>query len=79
MPDVARAPGPKLADGVTIRCRWRPGNEVGVPREVKNHEYRVALTPAGVTELLRATEDIAAHSGEKCSRLSMTRRTALVR
>ena len=27
---------------------------VGVPREVKNHEYRVALTPAGVTELVRA-------------------------
>ncbi|MEU2348559.1 alanine dehydrogenase [Modestobacter sp. NPDC049651] len=28
--------------------------QVGVPREVKNHEYRVALTPAGVTELVRA-------------------------
>ncbi len=27
---------------------------VGVPREVKNREYRVALTPAGVTELVRA-------------------------
>ncbi|SFO79334.1 alanine dehydrogenase [Geodermatophilus dictyosporus] len=27
---------------------------VGVPREVKNREYRVALTPAGVTELTRA-------------------------
>ena len=27
---------------------------VGVPREVKNREYRVALTPAGVTELARA-------------------------
>ncbi len=24
---------------------------VGVPREVKNHEYRVAITPAGVVEL----------------------------
>jgi alanine dehydrogenase len=24
---------------------------VGVPREVKNHEYRVAITPAGVQEL----------------------------
>jgi alanine dehydrogenase len=24
---------------------------IGVPREVKNHEYRVALTPAGVREL----------------------------
>ena len=27
---------------------------VGVPKEVKNHEYRVAITPAGVHELVRA-------------------------
>jgi alanine dehydrogenase len=27
--------------------------KVGVPREVKNHEYRVAITPAGVHELAR--------------------------
>jgi len=26
---------------------------VGVPKEVKNHEYRVAITPAGVHELVR--------------------------
>ncbi|HEU0089511.1 MAG TPA: alanine dehydrogenase [Pseudonocardiaceae bacterium] len=26
---------------------------IGVPRELKNHEYRVALTPAGVLELTR--------------------------
>ncbi|MGH3797875.1 MAG: alanine dehydrogenase [Pseudonocardiaceae bacterium] len=26
---------------------------IGVPREVKNHEYRVAMTPAGVLELTR--------------------------
>jgi alanine dehydrogenase len=25
--------------------------KVGVPREIKNHEYRVAITPAGVREL----------------------------
>ena len=25
---------------------------VGVPRELKNHEYRVALTPAGVHALV---------------------------
>jgi len=24
--------------------------KVGVPEEVKNHEYRVAITPAGVHE-----------------------------
>ena len=27
--------------------------KVGVPREIKNHEYRVAITPAGVLELVR--------------------------
>ena len=26
--------------------------KVGVPKEVKNHEYRVALTPVGVHELV---------------------------
>jgi alanine dehydrogenase len=32
--------------------------QVGVPREVKNREYRVALTPAGVTELVRAGHSV---------------------
>ena len=27
---------------------------VGIPRELKDHEYRVAITPAGVNELVRA-------------------------
>jgi alanine dehydrogenase len=27
--------------------------KVGIPREVKNHEYRVAITPAGVHELVK--------------------------
>ena len=27
--------------------------KVGIPREVKDHEYRVAITPAGVHELVR--------------------------
>src|SRR5687767_2471704 len=31
---------------------------IGVPREVKNREYRVALTPAGVTELVRAGHEV---------------------
>ncbi len=25
---------------------------VGVPKEIKNHEYRVAITPAGVKEFV---------------------------
>jgi alanine dehydrogenase len=31
---------------------------VGIPREVKDHEYRVALTPAGVNELVRAGHQV---------------------
>ena len=36
---------------------------VGVPREVKNREYRVALTPAGVTELVRAGHTVLVERG----------------
>ena len=32
--------------------------KVGVPKEVKNHEYRVAITPAGVHELTRAGHQV---------------------
>jgi alanine dehydrogenase len=37
--------------------------QVGVPREVKNREYRVALTPAGVTELVRAGHTVLVERG----------------
>jgi alanine dehydrogenase len=37
--------------------------QVGVPREVKNREYRVALTPAGVTELVRAGHEVLVEQG----------------
>jgi alanine dehydrogenase len=32
--------------------------KVGVPREIKNHEYRVAITPSGVHELVGAGHDV---------------------
>jgi alanine dehydrogenase len=32
--------------------------KVGIPREIKNHEYRVAITPAGVHELVRNGHDV---------------------
>ncbi len=32
--------------------------KVGIPRELKDHEYRVAITPAGVHELVRAGHDV---------------------
>ena len=31
---------------------------IGVPKEIKNHEYRVGLTPAGVRELTGAGHDV---------------------
>jgi alanine dehydrogenase len=36
---------------------------IGVPREVKNHEYRVGVTPAGVHELTRAGHDVLVEQG----------------
>ncbi|MQA60965.1 MAG: alanine dehydrogenase [Actinophytocola sp.] len=36
---------------------------VGVPKEVKNHEYRVAITPAGVHELVGRGHDVAIERG----------------
>ncbi|MEY4493134.1 MAG: putative alanine dehydrogenase [Actinomycetota bacterium] len=32
--------------------------KIGVPREIKNHEYRVAITPAGVHELVRNGHEV---------------------
>jgi alanine dehydrogenase len=32
--------------------------KVGIPKEIKNHEYRVAITPSGVHELVRAGHEV---------------------
>ncbi|HYP43646.1 MAG TPA: alanine dehydrogenase, partial [Propionibacteriaceae bacterium] len=37
--------------------------KVGVPTEVKNHEYRVAITPAGVHEFVRHGHPVLVQSG----------------
>ena len=37
--------------------------KVGVPSEIKTDEYRVALTPAGVRELVDAGHDVYVQSG----------------
>src|SRR5712691_3690025 len=37
--------------------------KVGVPKEVKNHEYRVAITPAGVHELVRGGHQVYLERG----------------
>ncbi len=36
---------------------------IGVPREIKNHEHRVALTPAGVAALVAAGHSVTIQSG----------------
>jgi alanine dehydrogenase len=37
--------------------------KVGVPKEVKNHEYRVAITPAGTHELVRHGHEVYVQQG----------------
>ena len=37
--------------------------KVGIPREVKNNEYRVAITPAGVHELVRHGHEVFVETG----------------
>ena len=36
---------------------------VGIPTEIKNNEYRVAATPAGVAELHRHGHDVIVQAG----------------
>jgi alanine dehydrogenase len=36
---------------------------IGVPKEIKNHEYRVAITPAGVLELVRGGHQVYVEQG----------------
>ena len=37
--------------------------KIGVPKEVKNHEYRVALTPVGVHELTQRGHEVYVEKG----------------
>ena len=36
---------------------------VGIPKEIKNHEYRVAITPAGVHELVTNGHEVVIEVG----------------
>src|SRR5258705_7642909 len=49
MEPAARRKGPKV--------------KVAIPREVKNHEYRVAITPAGVNEFTRSGHEVIVQAG----------------
>ena len=51
--------------------------KVGVPKEVKNHEYRVAITPVGVHELVRHGHEVVRRDGRRSRLLrSPTRSTS---
>lgn len=39
---------------------------VGIPKEIKNHEYRVGLTPPSVAELVAAGHDVLVETGAGC-------------
>src|SRR2546430_5976001 len=47
------------------RPQAREGSQVkvAIPREVKNHEYRVAITPAGVHEFVRHGHEVYIEAG----------------
>src|SRR3546814_4461028 len=36
---------------------------IGVPKEIKNHEYRVGLTPPSVAELIAAGHEVVVEAG----------------
>jgi alanine dehydrogenase len=47
-----------LRRNVAPRACEGPDVKVGIPREVKNNEYRVAITPAGVFELVKHGHEV---------------------
>jgi alanine dehydrogenase len=44
-------------------CEKESNMQIGVPREIKNHEYRVGLTPAAVAELVRQGHGVTVEFG----------------
>src|SRR6202162_5964204 len=54
-PNVLQNEGSICDEGAIMR--------VGVPTEIKNNEYRVAITPAGVAELTRRGHDVVIQAG----------------
>jgi alanine dehydrogenase len=60
MTDFVRPMPPKSNDAP---LSGRTTMKVGIPREIKNHEYRVAITPAGVHELARSGHQVVIQAG----------------
>jgi alanine dehydrogenase len=54
----------RVLSGRGVSKLWRPASmRIAVPREIKNREYRVALTPAGVRELASLGHMISVEAG----------------
>ena len=45
---------------------------IGVPKEIKNHEYRVGLTPESVAELIQAGQSIIVETNAAVSYTHLT-------
>ena len=41
---------------------------VGIPKEIKNHEYRIGMTPAGVRELINRGHQVLVETERGASR-----------
>jgi alanine dehydrogenase len=56
-----------LGSGVTYLAITTPSRsslmKIGVPKEIKIHEYRVGLVPAGVRELVDAGHEVLVEAG----------------
>jgi alanine dehydrogenase len=52
-----------MPPGAACRERGVITVKVAIPRELKNHEYRVAITPAGVNELVRNGHEVYIEGG----------------
>src|ERR1700743_3342149 len=52
-----------MARAMALRTVGRTLMKVGIPKEVKNNEYRVAITPAGIHELTRSGHQVVIEAG----------------
>src|SRR6202012_3092194 len=48
-----------------VHTRHQSGGsmQIGVPKEIKNHEYRVGLTPSSVREIVAHGHDVSVETG----------------
>ena len=57
------ASGRSFDDELAIEPKKEPAVIIGVPKEIKRDEYRVAMLPVGVEELVRAGHQVLVQQG----------------